>query len=169
MKNNKSWLVVLAAVATLTSAETGRAITFGEPDNGRHPNVGAVMLVLPDLPNLPNPAQFLSGTLIAPNLFLTAGHGTAYLEWLKDAGVVSFDNVFVTFSDDPTDKASYMRIKAIRTHPGYEAAKDSLAEGIWLDAHGAGRIPVEDMGVLVLEGHRSHGHKARGTATGGVP
>ena len=98
---------------------------FGEPDNGRHPNVGAVMLVLPNLPNLPNPAQFLSGTLIAPNLFLTAGHGTDYLEWLRDAGVVTFDNVFVTFSDDPTDKASYLRIKAIRTHPGYKAGQST--------------------------------------------
>ena len=103
--------MVLAAVAALTSAQTSRAITFGELDKGRHPNVGAVMLVFPNLPNLPNPAQFLSGTLIAPNLFLTAGHGTDYLEWLRDAGVLTYDNVFVTFSDDLTDKASYLRIK----------------------------------------------------------
>ncbi len=152
MKTNKSWLMVSAAVAALTVAQTARGITFGEPDNGRHPNVGTVMFVMPNLTNLPNPAQFISGTLIAPNLFLTAGHGTDYLEWLKGAGVVTFDNTFVTFSDDPTDKASYLRIKAIRTHPGYKRpARVSVEKNIWEYAHGSGSIPVDDMGLIVLE------------------
>jgi hypothetical protein len=63
MKTKKPWLIVFAAIAALTAAQTSRAITFGEPDNEAPPNAGAVMFVFPNLPNLPNPAQFLSGTL----------------------------------------------------------------------------------------------------------
>jgi hypothetical protein len=149
MKIKTTWLAVLAVVTAMTAAQPVRAITFGEPDNGQHPNVGAVMLVIPSLPELPNPMQFLSGTLIHSNLFLTAGHGTAYLEWLMTNGVITLDNIYVTFNDDPADKASYLRVAAILTHPGYKPARATDVD-FW-DAHGQGSIPIGDMGLLVLE------------------
>ena len=46
------------------------AITFGTNDGGRHPNVGSLVGVLPDV----GPVQWCSGTLISPTVRLTASH-----------------------------------------------------------------------------------------------
>jgi secreted trypsin-like serine protease len=59
---------VIAAVATATAG----AITFGEPDGTRHPNVGA--LVADWNEESPGPDQFCTGTLVSPTLLLTAAH-----------------------------------------------------------------------------------------------
>jgi secreted trypsin-like serine protease len=61
-----------AVCAVLTFAASASAITFGEPDGTRHPNVGA--LVADWNPDSPGPDQFCSGTLVSPTLFLTAAH-----------------------------------------------------------------------------------------------
>ena len=146
MKRSKFWLVVLAAVAGFTSAQTVRAITFGELDNGRHPNVGAVMLV--NVPGASGPLMFLSGTLIGPRIFLTAAHGTALLEWALTNGF-SLGDIHVTFKDDPYDESGWLHVAAVYTHPGYKPAKVTDTE--FVDAHGYGAINIEDAGVLVLE------------------
>jgi hypothetical protein len=65
-------LVALACAAGAVVAAGANAITFGEPDGNRHPNVGA--LVADWNPNSPGPDQFCSGTLVRPTLFLTAAH-----------------------------------------------------------------------------------------------
>src|SRR5690349_254582 len=59
---------LVAAVLTLGVAPAG-AISYGEPDGTAHPNVGALVVVLPD--GLP---EVCSGTLVAPKVFLTAAH-----------------------------------------------------------------------------------------------
>jgi trypsin len=68
------------------------AITFGEPDGARHPNVGQLVVDFPD----PNGGLLgiCSGTLIPPSVFLTAAHCVAFLPGLgiTDA-FVSFDPV----------------------------------------------------------------------------
>jgi hypothetical protein len=148
MKMKKSWLMVLAAVAAFYSDQTLRAITFGELDNGRHPNVGAVMV---KVPGVADPVQFLSGTLIRPNLFLTAGHGTSELEFLFDREWLSTSDIFVTFADDPYDQRFYLPVARVITHPGYRPAVYDVAEDVWADAHGQGSIPIDDMGLLVLK------------------
>jgi hypothetical protein len=149
MKSNKSWLVVLAAVAALTSAQTVRAITYGEADNGRHPNVGAVMFIDYQNPVNPEVAMCFSGVLIAPRVFLTGGHCTDSLEWVLAMGYCDLRNYYVTFNDDPYDQTHWLPIAAIYTHPGYEPAKATDTQ--WIDAHGLGSINLEDVGVLVLE------------------
>ena len=58
-------LVLILAVGALPSA----AITWGEPDGEGHPNVG---LLITDENG--EPAWRCTGTLIAPTVFLTAGH-----------------------------------------------------------------------------------------------
>jgi hypothetical protein len=106
MKTNKSWLVALAAVAALTSAQIGRAITFGEADAGLHPNVGAWVV------NWPDGSRYLfgSGTLIykvthpdgsATGVFLTAGHITADIQSNIAAGLAQMSYVKINFNSDP--------------------------------------------------------------------
>jgi hypothetical protein len=58
-------LVLILAVSALPAA----AITNGEPDGEGHPNVG---LMIADIDG--EPQWRCSGTLIAPRVFLTAGH-----------------------------------------------------------------------------------------------
>lgn len=63
-------LPVFIVLILLIFVPAALAITFGEPDGDGHPNVGA-MIVQP-----PDGEKFLlcSGTLIAPQVFLTAAH-----------------------------------------------------------------------------------------------
>ncbi len=66
------------------------AITYGEADGEGHPNVG--VLVYQDGGEK---VGLCSGTLIASDVFLTAGHCTAYLSLLGiDSVWVSFDSIF---------------------------------------------------------------------------
>ncbi len=65
-------MLALACATAAVLAATASAITFGEPDGTRHPNVGA--LVADWNEESPGPDQFCTGTLVSPTLFLTAAH-----------------------------------------------------------------------------------------------
>jgi secreted trypsin-like serine protease len=81
-------LVLILAVGALPAA----AITNGEPDGDRHPNVG---LMIADIDG--EPQWRCSGTLIAPRVFLTAGH------CVGDGAT----GARVWFDTDLTDNAEY--------------------------------------------------------------
>lgn len=87
-------LIALAAALLLVVASPGMAITHGEPDGNDHPNVGSIVLDVPDLGLF----QSCSGTLIAEDVFLTASHCTVGLDGLLEA--FPGTQVLVTF--DPT-------------------------------------------------------------------
>lgn len=74
MKSTRKVFIVAAVLLGLALASVGiaYAITNGEPDAGRHPYVG--LLVFDDAPG--HPAWRCSGSLISPNVVLTAGHCT---------------------------------------------------------------------------------------------
>lgn len=73
MRKKLGWKVAAVACATAAvAAATANAITFGEPDGMRHPNVGA--LVADWNEESPGPDEFCTGTLVSPTLFLTAAH-----------------------------------------------------------------------------------------------
>jgi hypothetical protein len=151
MKTYKPWLALLAVVATvaaISSDQTARGITFGKPDKGRHRNVGAILAMVPQWQA--EPWFRMSGTLIAPNLFLTAGHGTSVIEFELAEGFYTIDDLYITFADDPFDQSQYVPVKAVLTHPGFRALVNSLEEHTWTEFPSAGRFAFDDMGVVVL-------------------
>ena len=84
-------VAALACAAAAVVATTANAITFGEPDGTRHPNVGA--LVADWNPDSPGPDQFCTGTLVSPTLFLTAAH--CMVDWPEGTQFwVSFSPVY---------------------------------------------------------------------------
>ncbi|MCB2178461.1 trypsin-like serine protease [bacterium] len=111
--------LVLVLLVGITS--TASAIVWGEPDAGEHPYVGLVISPAPS-----GGYYICSGTLIAPDLFLTAAHCvdglTDFFVTFKEAGPYSLANDF-------THGSGY-------AHPNYD--------GLTLPA-------TYDVGVVVLD------------------
>lgn len=98
---------VFALVVALTVAFTATpagAVTGGQPDNGAHPQVAFILA--------PGVA-FCSGSLIAPEVVLTAGHCTSFF----DAQGVK--EVLVSFDDQVTADSTFYAARRWRTHPAY--------------------------------------------------
>jgi hypothetical protein len=109
-------------IAVALTAGVG-AITYGTPDGNRHPNVGLLIAEF-------NGAFFAlcSGTLVAPDVFLTAGHCTAAIE---EVGA----NTFVTFTSAPPFFISSFLPGTPHTHPDF----------------GLSFPQTSDIGVVVLD------------------
>ncbi|MBD0324580.1 MAG: trypsin-like serine protease [Aldersonia sp.] len=102
--------IAAALAAMLVGSASASAITFGQPDGNRHPNVGVIGAFIDGEKD-----WVCSGTLIAPRVFVTAAHCTDYLT--RVAGVARGD-VFVSF--DPTFGAdSRIYPGTAYQHPGY--------------------------------------------------
>ena len=100
--------VSIAFIFMLLLATPAAAITGGQPDNGAHPQVGFIMAPAPE-----GGFYFCSGTLIAPNVVLTAAHCTFLFSAIGATEVsVSFDDVI---TDDSTFHASHEWY----SHPDY--------------------------------------------------
>jgi secreted trypsin-like serine protease len=90
-------IVAAVAAAALVAAGSASAITGGQRDGSAHPNVGAMMAF--DDPSQPDTLQELcSGTLVAPEVFLTASHCTDFL--LNDLHTT---DVWVTFNTNSAE------------------------------------------------------------------
>jgi secreted trypsin-like serine protease len=89
MVKRKILLASILAVLALLIAIPASAITFGELDGERHPNVGALVIVYED----GTKDIVCTGTLISPTVFLTAAH---CVDWMPDYGIAP-DEVYVTF------------------------------------------------------------------------
>jgi Trypsin len=134
MRRTLMWLAVVAAALGLTGSAL--AITFGQLDGNRHPNVGALIYENEDGER----GILCSGTLIESDVFLTASHCTAFLESI---GVAPGD-VWVTF--DPTfDEASPLLPGTYHTNPEFGSGGFSDTHDIAvvvLDAPAAGVTPA---------------------------
>ena len=84
---------VIATATLVVGLGPAGAITYGEPDGNTHRNVGAVIAEW-RTPGVKE--QLCSGTLIAPRVFLTAGHCTAFLESLG----IPNNQIWVSFDVD---------------------------------------------------------------------
>jgi secreted trypsin-like serine protease len=86
MRKTAIAIVILVLLALATPAG---AITFGQPDGDLHPNVGALVFTTQEGYMLP----YCSGTLIAPDVFLTAAH-------CDISDFTGTDQVLVSFETD---------------------------------------------------------------------
>jgi len=135
--------MVLAILGLLVGvAPSASAITGGEPDGNRHPNVGLILYYTED-------GRFrCSATLISPTVLLTAAHCT---DGVLGSVLVTFDSVIAEeppsgfpVAADPTEGYTDAEIEAAGylsgtayTHPEYSGFTD-LAN--W-----------NDVGVIVLD------------------
>ena len=109
--HKKTLVITIIIAALLFMVTPAGAITFGEPDGNRHPNVG---LILADYRVVGTPTPRASGTLISPTVFLVAGHT---LERLSRLGITK---IWVTF-DSEFDPATSQLIPAASwaIHPDF--------------------------------------------------
>ena len=136
-------IIVTIIVLSLIIVIPAKAITWGEPDGVKHPNVGAIMGYFPDLDMV---LPFCSGTLIYDNVVLTAGHCT---DGLEDYPTL----IRVCFDEDPLDTSStLLEVEAIETHPDYSwtPASNRHDVGLLLLKEDAGIAPatLPDEGFL---------------------
>jgi hypothetical protein len=127
-------LFTTMALALLLAAGMASAITYGQPDGNRHPYVGTFVFA-----DEQGEGTGCTGTLIAPNVFLSAAHCTPR--------VLGFDEQFgdefrgVTFDDvyDPGTSRVYPGTPHI--HPDWPGT--SSVSGVGPDFH--------DIAVVVLD------------------
>jgi len=84
-------LLALAGCSVWATAAQG-VTTNGFPDNGLHPEVGAIMVPARSGVGY---AEVCSGTLVSPTVFLTASHCTSFLEEDPRPEFVTFDETDV--------------------------------------------------------------------------
>lgn len=106
----KLFVSIILIIVTLMLVTPALAITFGEPDGNGHPNVGAMIVLEPDGVKY----LYCSGTLIAPDVFLTAAHCTAAAAFY---GAEPHD-VYVTF-DPVYDESATLHRGTYYLNPKY--------------------------------------------------
>jgi len=137
-----AFTIVVVIVVSLGIVGVASAITNGQPDAGRHPYVG--LLVFDVAPG--TPGWRCSGSLIAPNVVLTAGHCT---DGAVAARVWFYEDV--TYNQVPSPLYPYggPGSGAIEgtpyTNPKYGSAENPYGGGKGLPA-----FSYRDVGVVVL-------------------
>jgi secreted trypsin-like serine protease len=155
--------VAVAITATMAFAATASGITWGEPDDGEHPNVGTLLFVQDGVGY-----YSCTGTMIAPTVMLTAGH------CVKGEDINDF--TYVRFDDDALDgianhgslqewfDAEWIAAKTVIPHPqysGYAEFPNTYDIGVVIlsepyePSNGFGEIP--EVGFLeTLRGRDRH-------------
>lgn len=137
----KSGLITLS-ILLFISVSSNIYAGVGEPDDGRYPNVGVMIIFDPDLPNPPYVSTFCSGVLISKVHFLTAAHCVDWISTVANPVIgVSFDNPAVP------DIRGMIPVIGYYMHPGYPP-------GQWVSpgsSPGPGFGLQDDLGILELE------------------
>ncbi|MDX1417015.1 MAG: trypsin-like serine protease [Candidatus Promineifilaceae bacterium] len=140
---NKIFVLALVLMVLMVSVSIVFAITNGQPDGDAHPYVGLLVFDVEG-----NPAWRCSGSLIAPNVVLTAGHCTDG----TDGARIWFNEML----QDPNDGSFLVPdypgggIVAIEgtpfTNPYYQSPDNPYGGGNGLPA-----FSYRDVGVVVLD------------------
>jgi len=113
--------ILVTLVLALAIVGVAGAITWGEPDGGEHPHVGTMLFWNPHLD--PDFYYSCSGTLIAPRVFLTAGHCVETAGYTNELNYVRFDENPVADYYPPTSawlKKEWLAVKKVIPHPNYD-------------------------------------------------
>src|SRR5918912_782803 len=132
-------LAALVALAMLLASGMASAITYGQPDGNRHPYVGTPVYADEE----GNESTGCTGTLIAPDVFVSAAHCTPTLEELEQFGEelrgVTFDNVY-----DPGTSVVYPGTPHV--HPDWPGPAPAHSHSfLGVGAH------ANDIAVIVLD------------------
>ena len=122
-------LLAVIAAALLTTTPRVRAITYGFVDqNNTYSNVGAFIVKSPTTGEI---FPLCTGTLIAPNVFLTASHCTAFFEQdLEPRGFtayVSFDGS-IPFGRLTTNRTRLIAVTEVVTNPGFNQSQSDSGD-----------------------------------------
>lgn len=109
-------LISVACMALMVRVNPAEAITGGQPDGGRHPEVGALVGFFPPAGRS---IAYCSGTLISPTVFLTAAH----------CGFLATPEVGVTFDEQYYD-TSTVYTGTFRAHPDYKPGTSSASPNV---------------------------------------
>lgn len=137
MKTKRALIIVsVLLILALSMAGIATAITFGEPDGNLHPNVGVLVLQFSD----GSRALFCSGTLIAPQVFLTAAHCTNYLTIIN----LPPHDIWVSF-DSVVDEAATLHRGTYHHNPNFGGPRSDRNDVavVVLDEPMAGITPAQ--------------------------
>ncbi len=109
-------VVTILGILLLASVPSpAAAITYGVPDS-THTAVGTIILGVPGFQY--QGFQLCTGSLIAPRVFLTAGHCTDFL--LTSGWPLAY--MWVSFDEFPfTQSATYVGVAEVHSHPNYSS------------------------------------------------
>ena len=129
-------VLTISLLAAMLLVPMHGAFGLGNVDN-THPGVGLLIYRLPS----GELSWVCSGILIAPQVFLTAGHCTNAVQSWLDRGLIRA--VYVSFDSQFTQNASLVNVAGLVTHPGvnllYNINNDTNDLGVALLAE-----PVSD-------------------------
>jgi len=144
----KSAALAAVVVIALAAAAAALAITYGEPDNGRHPNVAAIIRLRDD-----GAYRILcTGSLVTDRYVLTASHCTSFVESLGQS------DIWVTFDEHFTQSSKLIHGTMI-TNPLYNQRQSDPGDIalIRLDRKVTGITPVQLPRAGLLDQMRAAG------------
>lgn len=110
--SRKLFATMIALALLLVLAVPALAITYGEPDGNDHPFVGSMVFHIPGEGYF----QWCSGTLIDENVFLTASHCTAPVDFYLE--LYPGSEMLVTFDPTISENSTYYTA-AWHTNPNF--------------------------------------------------